>query len=135
MATRAAAALWPDIPPPIAEEPPSGRSSIPLHSRHGFGRGHAVRRHLQTKSARLVHRTLPRLRALLPASRRAVSRPSLRPHAPHPPAGSRTRPFFRLPPPPHPRQLSVLHSFSVAHRHLWRIHPDALAHPHQSFPV
>src|SRR5271168_4764986 len=135
MATRAAAALWPDIPPPVAEEPPSGRSSIPLHSRHGFGRGHAIRRHLQTKSARLVHRTLPRLRALLPASRRATRRPTLRPDAPHHPLGPRTRPFFRLPPSSHPRQLPLLHSFPVAHRHLWCVHPDAFAHTDQSFPV
>src|SRR5258708_3189680 len=123
-------------PPPALDQILASRlPAICPDALHLPRRRHAFRYSLRPQRSRLLGRVPPRVHAGLspPASpgRRAPLRPNPAGDSPR----SRTRTFFRVPPPPYPLQLSFLYSLPDADRHAWRVHPHPFSHSHHARPL
>src|SRR5258708_6207085 len=123
-------------PPPALDQILASRlPAICPDALHLPRRRHAFRYCLRPQRSRLLGRVPPRVHAGLspPASpgRRAPLRPNPAGDSPR----SRTRTFFRVPPPPYPLQLSFLYSLPDADRHARRLHPHPFSHSHHARPL
>src|SRR5271155_1386606 len=121
MAPRADADV-PAVPPPIDQEFVSGDWIISPHPGYCAGGGNAVRRGLCKQSTRLIQRTAAFLHVVLQKSGGASGRFAVCLNAPYHSAGSRARPFLRVPPQSYSFQLSLFYSLPFADWHVWRIH-------------
>src|SRR5258708_9576869 len=123
-------------PPPALDQILASRlPAVCPDALHLPRRRHPLRHCLRPQRSRLLGRIPPRVHPGLspPASpgRRAPLRPNPAGDSPR----SRTRTFFRVPPPPYPLQLSFLYSLPDADRHAWRVHPHPFSHSHHARPL